>query len=452
MRRILAEAIVDFLSFSGKPSDHLNELKGFHHREWERTRIWLHDAGLALYLLQKLKDTNATDILPREALSRLEENLSANRRRVTYMSRQFISLNQKFDAAGVKYVAVKGFSLVPQFCPDASLRHQSDFDYLVDRQSLPLAQYVLEGAGYSLKKHSANEFVFLMPSAWVPTLVDDRYEAHAAHAVELRLAFCDSDSHGVFLAESRFSVDNVRIHRWRELVLRALPEEDVFLLQVIHAFNHVLGGWVQMSWLYEIGYFLKEQSTDTSLWERIEHRIGGDPMLCEMVVVVTQLSARLFGAPLPVAFSTWAEELRPTVRIWIQNYARPWVFAKNRLDQFNLFSAAKVVLFLHQQYLPDIRARRHLVRMRLLPFEHLFRRVRLVAIESSTSFGGRRGQFERVFIRLLFQVTAGLRYLWEIPRWRQLNERIAHMTASTRRDSTTTNLASAKRPESTIQL
>lgn len=452
MSRALAESIVDFLSFSGNTVDHLIELRGFHNRDWERSRTWLHDAGLALYLLQKLKATNATDILPRPVLSRLEENLSANRRRVAYMSRQFDFLNQKFDAAGVKYVAVKGFSLVSQFCPDAALRHQSDFDYLVDPQSIPVAQRELESAGYSLKKHSTNEFVFLMPSARISTSADEQYEAYAPHAVELRVAFWDRDSHGVFLAEPEFSLENVRNHRWQEMTFRVLPEEDIFLLQVIHAFNHLLTGWIRMSWLYEIGYFLNERSTDTSLWERIERRMGGDPLLREMVVVVLDLSTRFFRAPLPSMCKPWAEKLRPTVRIWIQNYARTWVFGKNRVDQFGLFSSAKFILFLHQQYLPDASARRHLIRTRLLPWEQFFRRARSVTTESSTNFGGRGRQLERVLIRFLFHMTAGLRYLWEVPRWIRLKNATAHLALATSRDSTATDLVSAQSPGSTIQL
>src|ERR1700680_5106166 len=60
LRRALVENVVGFLSFSGMTGDHLKELRGFRDREWEQAILWLHDAGLALYLLQKLKDTNAT--------------------------------------------------------------------------------------------------------------------------------------------------------------------------------------------------------------------------------------------------------------------------------------------------------------------------------------------------------------------------------------------------------
>src|SRR4029077_10642809 len=125
----------------------------------------------------------------------------------------------------------KGFSLVPQYCPDASLRHQSDFDYLVDHQSLPVARTVLEESGYFLSQHKMNELVFLMQLREIPRPDDEQYEAHAPHAVELRVAFWDSDFHGVSLTEPQFPVDNIRTQRWQESVFPALPEEDAFLLQ-----------------------------------------------------------------------------------------------------------------------------------------------------------------------------------------------------------------------------
>ena len=426
VRQTLAETIVDILSFSGVADDHLSALKRFNRRDWGNVLTWLHDAGLALYLLQKLKGANATEILPISILSRLEKNLTANRQRVAQMASQFDFLNQKFNGAGVRYVAVKGLSLVPEFCPDASLRHQSDFDYLVDEQSLPVARRVLEDVGYGLKKCTANEFIFLLPSAWAPLLSDEeQYEAYAPHTVELRLAFWDSHVHGVSWTEPRFSVNNIRAHRWQELVFRALPEEDIFLLQVIHAFNHILSGWVRMSWLYEIGYFLNHRSADALLWERVDRRIGDDRLLREMLVVVTQLSAHFFGAPLPSSSAIWREEIRPAIRIWIQHYARTWIFARNRVDQITLFSSAKVVLFLYQQYVLDERVRRHLIRTRLLPWEQFFRRVRSMTAESSPSSGGHRGQLERTAFRFIFHATAGLRYVCEIPRWEHLNKRTA---------------------------
>jgi hypothetical protein len=420
----LAETVVEFLGFSETATDYLQHLRGFSERDWEQALPWLHDAGLSLYLLQKLYDIDRADTLPASIRLRLDQNLATNRRRVAYMAQQFDFLNDKLNFAGVRYAVVKGFSLMPAFCPDSSLRHQSDFDYLVDDQSLSLARTVLEDAGYSLKKGKANELVFLKPSAGMPCPDDGQYEPDSPYAVELRRAFWDIEMHGVSFGEPRFSVDKATIRRWKELSFRALPEEDMFLIQVIHAFNHILTGWVRMSWLYEIAYFLNQRSTDGALWERVQSRVAAedDPLLREMVIVVCELSRHFYRAPTPSMFNSCSDELRLPIRLWIQNYASKWMFARNRADRFSLFSAAPFVLFLHQQYLPETSARRHIVRSRLLPWEQLLRRARSIQANSSANEGSRRRQFKRAFIRLTFHLTAGLRYMWEAPHWRKLNK------------------------------
>lgn len=425
MRKALAETVVDFLGFSGTACDPADQLRGFREREWKQALSWLHDAGLSLYLLQKLKDMNRSDVLPVSILLRLEKNLATNRRRVAYLARQFDFLNHKLNSAGVRYAVVKGFSLIPAFCPDSSLRHQSDFDYLVDDQSLPLAQSVLEDAGYSLHKRKTNELVFLKSSAGMPLPGEGQFEAASPYAVELRRALWDSDIHGVSFDAPEFSIDNVRTQRWQELCFRGLPEEDMFLVQIIHAFNHILAGWVRMSWLYEIAYFLNQRSTDQALWECVRRRVAAEdePLLHEMIVVVAELARHFYRAPIPSMLRSWSDELRPSVRIWIQNYAWRWAFAKNRVDQFSLFSAAPVVLFLHQQYVSEGDARRRLLRSRLLPWEQLFRRAWSIKANSSANAGSREHQLERLLIRLAFHLTGGLRYLWEVPRWRRLNKR-----------------------------
>jgi hypothetical protein len=117
-------------------------------------------SGLTLYFLRCLHDLEATDLLPPAILTRFEGNATQNRRRLDFIANEFGSINQRFQRAGVNFAVVKGFSLVPEFCPDAVLRAASDLDYLVDKASLPVAQRVLEEAGYCLQRFSDIEFKF----------------------------------------------------------------------------------------------------------------------------------------------------------------------------------------------------------------------------------------------------------------------------------------------------
>lgn len=425
VRRMLAHAVVDSLRFSGDTAEHLRELKNFHHREWEHTLPWLHDAGLALYFLQKLRQADATDSVPPPVLLRLEHNLTANKARVAFMSQQFNSLNQKFDAIGVKYAAVKGFALVPEFCPDASLRHQSDCDYLVDDESLSTATHIVEEAGYFLKKHTPRESVFVMPSARIPAYRDQQYDADTAHAIELLRYMWDRNLYDARVAEPRFSLENSRINHCQGVPFRTLSVEDAFLIQVTHAFNHILTCWIRMSWLCEIAYFLNQRAFDPLFWGRIEDRLGDKPVQREITVVVTALAAQFFGAPLPPAVWSRAQELRPAVRIWIENYARKWAFGKNQPHELGLFPTAKLVLFLHREYAFDTATRRRLTRAQLLPLKQLAKRLRRTAASltgaPATVQESPWQLSKKILLRISFHATSGLRYLSEIPRWWWLN-------------------------------
>jgi hypothetical protein len=420
VKRTLPEVIVDFLSFSRATRTVGERLVGFSQRAWERALPWLDDAGLALYFLQKVNAADCRDTLPESALQRLETNLSANHRRVAYMEQQFVSLNQKFNAAGVKYAAVKGLTLVPEFCPDASLRHQSDFDYLVEEPSLRLARRVLEGTGYSLHQRKGPELIFLMSSVGIRVGGSEQYEAQAPHTVELHRAMWDSEFHGLSLREPRF-LKHTAAREFRGVPLYTLHEEDAFLLQAVHAFHHILTGWIKMSWLYEIGYFLNQRESDVLLWARLARNLRDDLLSGEVIALVTCLSAQFFQAPIPFPIESWVKELRPAVRVWIENYAQLWAFGKNRVDEFSLFPTGKLVLFLHEQYVADDRNRRNLILRRLVPVKRLARVARVIKARPSVVLESKFRTQERVVRRILFNLAAGMRYLWEIPRWRRLN-------------------------------
>jgi Uncharacterised nucleotidyltransferase len=421
VRRTPAEDIVEFLSFSRDPCGRANDLKKLSLREWERVLSWLDDAGLALYFLQKLKNTNETDGVPAWVTSRLERNFAANQQRVGDMSNRLGFLNKKLSDAGVRYAVLKGLSLVPQFCPDATLRLQGDFDYLVDEQSLLAAQRVLVEAGYNPKASlSSQEFIFVMPGTEEPSGSAEQYEARAPHAVELHLDIWDSERNRLPSLRSLFFVERARTHHWNGFSFPALSDEDAFLLQVVHACNHFFAYWIRMSSLYEIGYFLNWRASDTSLWDRIEQRVGDNLVLQELVVVVTELVAKLFVVPLPSLVQVWGLRIRPASRVWIESYARHWAFCEPPVYQFRLFPRAKLVLFLHQQY-KDPCADKALVRNRVLTFSRFSRIASSVKEKPSLMLDAAWWKRQLLIRRSLFHALAGLRYLCEIPRWRWLN-------------------------------
>jgi len=411
------------LSFSGDSHKSASEFETFSRREWERASSWLDVAGLAFYFLQKLKTTNSVGHVPSWILSRLEQNFEANRQRVDYMSRRFAVLNRKFSDAGVRYLVLKGHSLVPQFCPDTLLRYQGDFDYLVDDQSLAAAQQVLLEAGYRSKHSpSSQEFVFVLQEMGDPSRRADEYYARTPHGVELHLDIWDSDLDGVPQIPKLFSVERAIVRHSNGFAFPALADEDAFLLQVLHTCHHLFSQWVRMSCLLEIGYFLHHRASDVELWNRIERRVSDNWVLREFVVVVTELVAKLFAAPVPELVRDWGSAIRPGTRVWIENYARYWALGEMPIHQFSLFPRAKLVRFLHQQYRTDAGVPMSPARDRVLPPSRLSRIASSIRNKPLIVLDPAWWRRHLLIQRCLFHVLANLRYLLEMPRWLWLNQ------------------------------
>jgi hypothetical protein len=97
------------------------------------------------------------------------------------------------------------------------------------------------------------------------------------------------------------------------------------------------------------------------------------------------------------------------------------VFGEVPVYQFRLFPRAKLVLFLHQQYIRDARVKKGFARRRLLVSTRLLRIARTILDEPFTVLKMDWWKRERLGRRTIFHTLAGFRYLCEIPRWRWLN-------------------------------
>jgi hypothetical protein len=420
VKHTLAENIVDFLTFSSDSRDCLSPLAKISRRKWERVSQWLHDTGLAFYFLKKLKDTDATGVVPTDVLFRLDENFASNHLRVEDMSRRFNFLNHRFQDAGVHFAVIKGFSLVPQFCPYAPLRHQGDFDYLVDGRSIPAACQVLVKAGYKPKQsRSSKELIFTVPGARALRSTE-MYSARAPHAVELHTDPWDSELHGLPPIPPLLSVESARTHDSNGFVFPAFGDEDAFLLQVLHACHHLFTLWIRLSNLYEIAYFLSQRANDTELWNAIEERIADSSILREFVAIVCELASRLFAAPIPPLVQVWGTRIRPGSRIWLEHYARTWAFCELPVYEFSFFPRSKLALFLRQQYTHPSHPRK-LEERRSSRSTRLSRIASAVKSDPSLVVNGDWWRQQLLIRRSVFHALAGLRYFCEIPRWLWLN-------------------------------
>jgi hypothetical protein len=415
-----AEAVVGFLSFASDRCARLSVIEKFTPHQWEHILQWLNDAGLAFYFLQRLKDEHASGSVPPSVLSRLERNFACNRLRIEEMARRFDAINRKLGDAGVPYTVIKGFSLVPQFCPGASLRHQADLDYLVDEQFLPAACRVLTGIGYQPQVSRSSQESIFVSSGKTPSRNEGQDSPHAPHAVELHTEIWDDDMHGVHGIPKLFSVRQARTKQWNGLPFPAQVDEDAFLLQVLHACHHIFTQWIRVSSLLEIGYFLHRRASDLELWSGIEQKAGDSAVLREFVVIVTEMAARLFAAPIPKVVQGWGREIRPEPRTWIDNYARDWALGGLPVYEFNALPRSKLALFLHHQYRSTSRAREFQPHNRS-SFSRLRRIASSLRDNPALVWNADWWRRQHLFRRTVFYALAELRYVAEIPRWRWRN-------------------------------
>lgn len=420
MNRKLPKAVVRYLSLDRECAD-ADELRRFKTRDWQNAFMWLDNAGLTLYLLRRLQALDATEILPPDVLARFEQNLSDNRLRVEEVAKETARINQEFERRSVKYAVVKGLSLVPAYCPDAYLRTQCDLDYLVDRQSLVSAQTSLKTYGYEARGASEVQFNFGKPLRRVPSRFDDPYSTLTDPMVELHVSMWDQKTHRVSLDELEFPLENVTTQQWNTLRFSTLSDEDAFLLQMLHVFQHLLACWVKPSWLLEIGHFLKVRQTDAPFWARVNNRWRNAPRAAEFSAITLVLAEQVFGAPIPPMLEGLRQTLRPEAGLWLRTYSRTWALGDRPLHESSLFPDSKLSLLLHREYLPDLRIRRKVMQRYLLPLNKPSTIAVPVKNKPSTLVQATWRQWAFVAHRLSFHVRSGLRYLWESRRWQRLN-------------------------------
>jgi Uncharacterised nucleotidyltransferase len=286
----------------------------------------------------------------------------------------------------------------------------------VDRESLPAAKRALEEAGYRQGQHTDIEFKFGKPSSRIPTLSDDPYSRDTEPLIELHLAFWKGRAP---LAEPQLLRQTVD-HNWRGLRFPVLREDNAFVLQILHIFQHILECWVKLCWLIEIGHFLRARFYNAEFWNQLDAGMREIPCLAEYAAVVVGLSQKVFAAPVPLQATKWTFLLRPSARLWIENYGWMWAIQEHPYDGMSFLSPAKLAFFLHREFLSEPRVRRELWE-RLFPWKRP-ERIAIPADRAHASIvTANMQQLKFVTKRLIFHLGTNSRYLLEVPRWREVN-------------------------------
>jgi hypothetical protein len=402
----LAEAIVAIFR-DGEFERQETQLAHFGSRDWNRTFSWLDGSGLALYLLERIRVLQLEANVPAEILDRLNQKQLDNEARTDDMFQEFMKINIEFQRSSVRYLNLKGLTLVPRFCSDPKLRFQLDLDFLVDERDGRHCSEILVMLGYLPVARSGNTWEFKADGHVIP-LMRDMYKPKPQRSVELHL-----------VSESRANAATSQLLRtrfltWRDFAYPALCESDQFLSQSDHLFKHVLSEWTRPSWVWEYRMCVVRSRNDETFWSEVKERAMQTGYKTIAIRAATRLASTMFGACKVPALDEWiAESLPRPIDLWIDRYGKDILMAK--------FPGSKLYLLLKEDNSDTERVSHLRSIKKILPIRRpLPITAPLKAKKLSTAWWRRLSVELRYFgFRLKFHVTAGLRYLQEVPRWKR---------------------------------
>jgi Uncharacterised nucleotidyltransferase len=132
--------VLEALQFSWPDPAALAELSD---EEWKKALAFADRAQLTLPL-----GLTSRDHLPDRVRRRIDKNLACNAERWQRTKITFQELAAAFDAEGLEFAVLKGFSHCPHFVDDPRRRWQSDLDLLFRQDDVLRARDVALGLGY----------------------------------------------------------------------------------------------------------------------------------------------------------------------------------------------------------------------------------------------------------------------------------------------------------------
>jgi MFS family permease len=348
-----AQAVFDALHFEDPRFD---ALSGLSDAAWRQLIDLCHQSQLAIPFTLRCHDR-----LPAWVGGGFDQDLANNRERWRRMKLVYRQASSAFEAAGLEFVTLKGFTHAPTFVSDPRLRAQYDFDLLFPRDQVQAALDVALGLGYEPITESDRHRVDHLPTLIRKTgweFRGDYYDPELPLALELHFRLWDAEMEG-------FAVPGVE-HFWKRRQRRTLDGLEFTSLAAVdlpgyasaHALRHLLRGYLRSSHIYEIAYFL-EHNSDAEFWRT--WRDSHDEPLRRVEAICFAMARQWFGCRLPVIAQQEIEQLPEPVRAWLAVYSHAPVV--------NLFHPNKDELWLQLSLLDAGSSRLRILRRRLIPMQ-----------------------------------------------------------------------------------
>jgi predicted MFS family arabinose efflux permease len=354
------------------------------------------------------------DDLPDPMQARIRGNLSNNAERWRRTQDTYREVAAGFDAAGLDYAVLKGFSHCPLFVPDPRHRPQGDIDFLLTPEQVDGAWDAALRLGYQPIAERDRH-----PTDHLPTMVrktgwqwrGDLYDPEMPLSIELHFRFWN-------LKTERLAPEGLDCfwerRQGRELEglrFTGLDPADMIAYSTLHILRHQLRGDPRLFHTYELAWLLHHHADDAELWSAWHE--SHDPSLRRLEAVCFALAQRWYACRLPDAAREEIERLPAEVNRWLELHAWSPVAS--------MFHANKDELWLHWALLESRRDRIAVIRRRVVP-ERLPGPADAVHVpENQLTWRirarGRVRYLQYVFARLWHHTRALPSLAWSAVRW-----------------------------------
>ena len=350
---IHAQAVFDALHFAEPCFD---RLRGLTDEESRKLIDFCDRTQLAIPFALRCLDRS-----PAGVADRFNQKLVNNAERWQRTKLVHREASDAFEAAGLEFVTLKGFTHAPGFVGDPRHRAQYDLDLLFPREKIFAAFEVALGLGYEPFDGGGQK-----PVDHLPTLIrktgwewrGDYFDPELPLALELHFRLWNTGAEGFAVP----GLENFweRRERWtvEDMEFTSLAGIDLPGYASAHALRHLLRGDSKPSHIYEIASFV-EHNHDSSFW-RTWRELHDEP-LRRVEAICFALAREWFGCRLHTIPQEEIARLPKPVRAWLDKYAQAPVV--------NLFRPTKDELWLHLSLLDPGTSRLAMLRRRLMPLQ-----------------------------------------------------------------------------------
>jgi Uncharacterised nucleotidyltransferase len=402
----LKDAIVACFTMEG--ADARGALSSFNEADWLSVMWWLDISGMAIYFLDRARQTGVDAILPRDLEANLAQRLNRNRIRMEALLRESRTLAAWFEGVGVPYVLLKGFTLWPDSVPDPALRCQTDLDFLVEGRRAKLAIHFINRLGYRLYAKSGNTLEYRAGAPNIPDM-NNLYSAHTQRALELHLVPENAQESRLLMRRNHREFEGMRIC--------SLSPADILVQQALHLLKHLCGEHTRLSWVLEFRRHVAARSNDRDFWRRAEfcaaESANGDLAMGTALWVAEELFGKT-GLDLPSQWST--DALPGRVKLWLERYVRRLLLSDTTGNK--LYALLRKEVPCAPQ---EARRTRDILLPRVLPRPILEARPNETLADRWTRYGIELDYF---LLRLKFHFQESLRYAIESSRWSRAAARV----------------------------